>query len=303
MTQSDNRNRDDNLLFDPTSNLVTYTSDDCGPRGKDAYFDNLNECPDGYVLIGRGGTIGEDQEIVVDGCRYFSYQVFHCLSPRATPLTGRQPVMVEHPHSRGRRDLMEDDHRGVGSSSVPSRTLSVGVESHIPISYFDPADSLVGYISDNCGPRGAYALADLEQCEPAGHEKVEWVPWQDGKPIVNVDGCLYFSFEVYECLSAPRVDILDDRGDYGDVIALVGPDDVVDEEHIESDMSCAVAVSEGSCDEGGEGIGGVFMGTTSDAIFLAEDSYYDGEQLDGKVMLFHDYDGTVIGCGAIRPAI
>ncbi|KAL9181990.1 hypothetical protein ACHAXT_012333 [Thalassiosira profunda] len=158
---------DGRAAFDPHSHLVTYESDGCGPRGEMAEAQRAS-CPYGYRMVDRSHP--EHPAHVVDGCAYFSYEVFECL-----------------PEVGGDRALEEEAGRALQ-------------EHHLsPFGAFDPASTLAGYISNDCGPRGKAALPDLSQCE-YGHEKILYVPWQGGNTITEIDGCGYISLEVYECV-------------------------------------------------------------------------------------------------------
>ena len=174
-------------------------------------------------------------------------------------------------------------------TTIKVEAAAAVVDSYAPSVLFDPTSALVGYISDDSGPRGKFALADLAQCK-YGHQKIEWVPWQNGHTAAKVFDCAYFSYEVYECL--PQFDIL-----YNHDLSSLTADIRGDDERLES-MSCAMVVADGSCDEPRDSF--FFVGTTTEDESIVEDSY-DADELDRKVMLVHDYDGNVIGCGTIRP--
>lgn len=197
-------------------------------------------------------------------CQYFSFQVYEC-----KPQAGGQDR---------RRLLLRDDNQEEPKTVVDNREL---------LSLFEPKSTLVGYLSNGCGPRGDNALADLTQCE-YGHEKIEYVPWQNGNIVMEVAGCFYFSFEVYKCFPPPQVYTLNHP------IAAIKKDDA---KRSGPPMSCAVVVANGSCDD--PKAHDFFVGKTAYYDFVVVDDSYDADKLDGKVMLVHDYGGTVIGCGAI----
>lgn len=244
--------------------------------------------------------VGQGREIVaiIDGCHYMSFRVFECLPPSESSLISTLPFT----------DQAIDDFLDALQRRPPRDFLRVGPQKRrdlmtIDLSspyIFDPTSTLVGYISDNCGPRGKVALADLTQCE-YGHEKVEFVPWQEDTTVANIGGCSFFSFEVYECL--PQfAKIWDPLPDYQlPAQDLRPPSTSVNKKKQDVVSSCAVTMTNGSCHEPGRN--GLMLGTTDENELVAGGSFHNGDEFDGKIMLVHDHDGTVIGCGTIEDEI
>ena len=199
---------------------------------------------------------------------------------------------------------------------------------------FDPLSTLVGYISKNdCGPRGSFALADLSQCR-FGHESIQYVPWNDDKVVAQVDGCDYVSYEVYECLPRPEtseVKVLDRMESIKSQI--IGPskvsrpslskrplskidsttnnlDQVITQyqqqtitqttprdDMLPSDVGfCKVVVGQGSCAEPMSA--DLILGSSAEDEFVIQGMSLD--QFSGKFVMVNDYQGKMIGCGAIE---
>lgn len=147
---------------------------------------------------------------------------------------------------------------------------------------FDPKDTLTTYSSGNCGPRGHDAEADLSQCEYGSVIVAERLKGSETNPVVaKVDECLYFRYSVYRCISHSESDRR---------ILLKNS----------FDPTCAVVVAGGSCEKprGQDFI----VGRATDEVIEVYDDSYDTGRLDGKIVLVHDYNGDVAGCGEVVDA-
>ena len=244
---------------------------------------------------------------IINGCQYFTFKVYECLSQRRSLL-----------------NLLNDREDNRDTSLDFSKF-------DLPMFSFDPHSTLVGYISNDCGPRGSFALADLSQCR-FGHESIQYVPWNDDKVVAQVDGCDYVSYEVYECLPRPEtseVKVLDAMESIKGQI--VGPkisrpsmskrpltkisitnniDQVITQYQqqtitsttprdnmLPSEVgSCKVVVGQGSCAEPTSAE--LILGSSAEDEFIIEGMSLD--QFSGKVLMVNDYQGNMIGCGEIE---
>lgn len=186
-----------------------------------------------------------------------------------------------------RRSLLGVLNDNVGEDSSLSTTFDLSTFE--PFN-FDPSSSLVGYISNSCGPRGDFAIADLNQCE-FGHERVQFVPWQDDNVVASVDGCDYVSFEIYEC-TANKID--EGTETKKDIASSMSYHIEVRDEGLPSNVAqCKVVIANGSCLDRGRP--DLILGTTNDSEFVIEGMTNFG----GKIVMIHDSEGEVLGCGAI----
>jgi hypothetical protein len=68
---------------------------------------------------------------------------------------------------------------------------------------FDPTSTLTSYTDHGaCGARGDDAQADLSQCI-GGSVLVADEHFSNGADVLNIDGCSYFAYKIWECLPAP----------------------------------------------------------------------------------------------------
>lgn len=85
--------------------------------------------------------------------------------------------------------LQKEFHRGANASLLSVTTPT-----------FDPSSPLVAYRgAGNCGPRGEEARAEISTCVH-GHKVISEVKSQLGEAVVEVRGCSFFEYTVYECL-------------------------------------------------------------------------------------------------------
>ena len=217
-------------------------------------------------------------------------------------IVNNQVPFVEFGERRSLFRVLNDD---VGEDSSLSTTFDLSTFD--PFN-FDPTSTLVGYISNSCGPRGDFALADLTQCE-FGHEIVQFVPWQDDNVVASVDGCDYISFEIYDCLP-PEMDdtkIDEDMETIKDIaspisyqMAQIGHHSQTtstsrDEELPRDVASCKVVIANGSCLDPGRP--DLILGSTKESEFVIEGM--SNNAFGGKIVMIHDSYGEVTGCGTV----
>jgi len=83
--------RDEELLFDPSSTLVSYVDEgNCGPRGNDATAESA-ECglEKDMRVVEKAQSVTGDPVATINGCNYLSYVVYECLGgPGRNPKLG-----------------------------------------------------------------------------------------------------------------------------------------------------------------------------------------------------------------------
>lgn len=78
------------FLFDPYSNLVTYTDHgSCGPRGDDAQAD-LAQCEFGYRVVKKAPFRNWSYVSFINGCGYYEVTVYECVTNLALQGTATQ---------------------------------------------------------------------------------------------------------------------------------------------------------------------------------------------------------------------
>jgi len=70
-------------LFDPTDVFTAYIDrDDCGPRGNDPKA--IFSCPGDYTVVENEPLAGYKVVARIDGCDYFCYTIFACVTSTPT---------------------------------------------------------------------------------------------------------------------------------------------------------------------------------------------------------------------------
>ena len=274
--------------FDPYSTLTTYYSAGCGPRGHNAYADT-SQCQYGVNVVKETQYAAPQLVAIIDFCQYFYFKVYECKS------------------GMGRRSLFSLPDTEAKEFTPLSLSTLPQFEELSDLFSFNPNSTLVGYISNDCGPRGSFALADLSQCE-FGHERVQYVPWKNDKVVAQVDRCDYISFEVYEC-SPPMIFEEDDIETIEEMVvpinlsyqmtptdnAFLDASEVVIAHTSNEDefpASCKVVIGNGSCLDPTPN---VILGLTTETEFTVE-----GEFDEGNIMMVFDYHGDLSACGEIE---
>ena len=190
-------------LFDPSSEWVEYTSNNCGPGHVNGYSASTGACPDTVingvsylnhkvrmvsVPVDEGNATGLMEKVTIDGCDYYGWNIYHCVGStdtRAPTTSGPTVSPTLAPTSPTAHPTLQPT---VTIPEVDVITLEGGVCDQLLTS--DQCYAVRGQsrADPNCGPGGL----DTNAC--IGSDP--W-PWQDVTPpmlgvpsgcVVHVDG-------------------------------------------------------------------------------------------------------------------